>query len=349
MKTTSISTQAISDATRLSLSKLQLQLSTLQKEVTSGRLADVGQTLGHNTGQTISLRQERDRLATIIDTNGVVSGRLKSTQTTLEALNDSAQSFINTLLVARSSSASSQVAIAEARTKLTALAGTMNTNVGGAYIYAGINSDVKPLTDYFETPAPANQLAVANAFVTDFGVAQSAPGTELITGANMQTFLDTTFAALFDPAAWATTWSAASDQNMRSRIATSELVETSTNANVDAVRKLASAFTMIADLGIDTLNQDAYLAVIDTAIRAAGEAVGEITQLRGQLGAVEERVVKANDQMQLQIDIMDRHINLLEAVDPAEASTRISLLLTQIETAYSLTARIQRLSLLNYL
>ena len=44
-----------------------------------------------------------------------------------------------------------------------------------------------------------------------------------------------------------------------------------------------------------------------------------------------------------------RHINLLEAVDPAEASTRISLLLTQIETAYSLTARIQRLSLLNYL
>ena len=51
----------------------------------------------------------------------------------------------------------------------------------------------------------------------------------------------------------------------------------------------------------------------------------------------------------MQIDIIATHIGALEAVDPYEASTRVSTLMTQIETSYALTARIQRLSLLNYL
>jgi flagellar hook-associated protein 3 FlgL len=36
-------------------------------------------------------------------------------------------------------------------------------------------------------------------------------------------------------------------------------------------------------------------------------------------------------------------------VDPFEASTRVAALMTQVETAYAMTARIQNLSLLKYL
>ena len=53
--------------------------------------------------------------------------------------------------------------------------------------------------------------------------------------------------------------------------------------------------------------------------------------------------------MSIQIDIMTNHIGVLEGVDPYEASTRVSALLTQVETAYAMTARIQKLSLLKYL
>jgi flagellar hook-associated protein 3 FlgL len=165
----------------------------------------------------------------------------------------------------------------------------------------------------------------------------------------MQTFLDTTFAGLFDPAAWTANWSAASDQNVRSRISTYDLIETSTNANEAAIRKLASAFTMVADLGTENLNRPAFQAVVDTAVRVAGEAVQQLSLIQGKLGAAQERVSKANDNMSLQVDLIAGHINLLEAVDPAEASTRVSSLLTQLETAYSLTARLQKLSVLNYL
>ena len=46
MELSYISTKAINEGNRLSLMKLQQQLATAQKEVSSGRLADVGQSLG---------------------------------------------------------------------------------------------------------------------------------------------------------------------------------------------------------------------------------------------------------------------------------------------------------------
>ena len=61
MKSTFISTRAISEATRLSMVKMQSKLLVAQKEVATGRLADVGKSLGHQAGQTVSLRQEHLR------------------------------------------------------------------------------------------------------------------------------------------------------------------------------------------------------------------------------------------------------------------------------------------------
>jgi flagellar hook-associated protein 3 FlgL len=349
MKTTSISTQAISDATRLARMKLQLKLADLQKEATTGRLSDVGQSLGYMTGRTVSLRQELERLNTFTDTNSLATSRLQVSQTTLESVASGAQTFINSLIVARSSRTGAGVAVTGAIAKLASLTDAMNSSAGGGFIFAGINTDVKPLTNYFDTPAPANRQAVAAEFLSTFGIAQSAPGVELISAVDMQSFLDTNYATLFDASAWTTTWSAASDQNITSRISTNELIETSTNANEPAVRALASAYAMVADLGVADLNSGAYEAVLDTAIGLAGKAIGELTEVRARLGSAEERIGSANDRMSLQIDIMTNHINLLEGVDPYEASTRVNSLLTQIETAYALTARIQRLSLVNYL
>jgi flagellar hook-associated protein 3 FlgL len=39
----------------------------------------------------------------------------------------------------------------------------------------------------------------------------------------------------------------------------------------------------------------------------------------------------------------------MEQVDPAEASVRVNSLQNQLETALSLTARLQKISLINYL
>lgn len=349
MKTTFISTKAISEATRLSMLKAQSKLIDAQKEMTTGRLADVGKTLGYKAGHTVSLRQEHMRLTSMIDTNSGVSTRLDMTQASLKGLLDGAQQFIGQLIAARDVDIGPTTMQPYAKGGLVAAIDVLNNSLNGSYLFSGINSDIQPVAKYLQNPPAANQQVVADEFFAAFGMTQSDPGLDSVTAASMQAFLDGAFADMFEPAQWTTNWSTASDQDIRSRISTHELVQTSANANEAGVRKLISAYTMLADLGVENLNQPAFQAVVDTAIRVAGEAVKELSELRGALGVVQERVAKANDKMAIQIDIIATHIGTLEGVDPYEASTRIASIMTQIETAYAMTARIQKLSLLNYL
>jgi len=165
----------------------------------------------------------------------------------------------------------------------------------------------------------------------------------------MSSFLGNGFANLFNDAGWKGTWSAASDQNARSRISTSELIDTSTNTNQQPFRQLASAYTMIADLGVTNLNSAAFQTVVDKAVQVAGQAVEGLSTIEASLGTAQQRISTANDRMSIQVNIITNQINGLESVDPAEASTRVSSLLTQIDTAYAVTARIEQLSLLKYL
>jgi flagellar hook-associated protein 3 FlgL len=106
---------------------------------------------------------------------------------------------------------------------------------------------------------------------------------------------------------------------------------------------------MIADLDIEGLNPEAYLAVINKAIEVVGQASADLTQLRAGLGTAEERISAATDRMDVQISLLKEHIGQLEGVDPYEATAKVNALLVQIETAYALTARLQNLSLLNHI
>lgn len=349
MKTTSISTSAISEATRLSILKLQAKLADAQKEMSTGRFADVGAALGSNTGQTVSLRQEYSRLKTISDTNNLVSSRLDSTQATLKSLAANAQSVFDQLTAVRNSGTGGDVLTSQALSMLSSLTNTLNTTSDGAYLFSGINTDVKPIADYTISPPSANKQAVDAAFFAAFGMTQSDPGVANISASAMQDFLDNDFPTLFSPAGWSGAWSSASDQNVRSRISTSDLVDTSVNANDPAIRKLTSALTMVADLGGTQLGRAAYETVLDTAIRTVKESIDGLTGMQASVGATQQRVTSANERMSIQMDIMSKHITQLEAVDPYEAATRVSSLTTQIETAYAMTARLQKLSLLDYL
>ncbi|HET7412807.1 MAG TPA: flagellin, partial [Pararhizobium sp.] len=70
---------------------------------------------------------------------------------------------------------------------------------------------------------------------------------------------------------------------------------------------------------------------------------------RSQLGVAQARVKKANTALKNQTDIINTQIAGLTSVDKTEAITRVNTLMTQIEASYNLTARIQQLSLVNYL
>jgi len=345
-----ISTRSLNEGSRLAVLKLQQRLLTAQKELSSGRLADVGQSLGARTSQTVSLRQELSRLKIITDTNSLVSSRLQVSQQALKGAGDAAQSFISTLIASRNTETGPVVAKNSAKAALIGLTDALNTTFAGEQLFGGVNNDVQPVTNYFSDGAtPANRQAVLDAFQAQFGFAPSDPQVASIVPAQMQDFIDNTLSPMFEQPAWSTNWSTASDTNIQSRISVSEVIDTSANANDVAFRKLAKAYTMISDLGAQNMSRETFIAVVDAAVKFTGEAVQDLSIVRASLGVSQERLAKADTKMDVQKDILTSRINGMEAVDPYDASVRVTSLMTQIETSYSLTARIQDLSLLNYL
>ncbi|NNE24995.1 MAG: flagellar hook-associated family protein [Rhizobiales bacterium] len=349
MKTTFISTPAIANATRLSLMRMQNDMTELNTELSTGRHADVGLHLGHRTGRTVSLRSEHALLNQLTDTNSLVQSRLETTQIALGGLTERAQGFVDITIASRDGWTGPHVGVADARDALSMFAAQLNSSIDGEFVFAGINSDVAPMEDYFGTPASAAKQAVDAAFLAEFGINQSDPAVANITAADMTTFVDGAFAALFDDPAWGATWSSASDQDVSSRISPDTVIETGTNANISPFRKLAMAFTMMADLGGETLNDQAFKVLTDKAAVIASQGIHELALAQGDVGVDQQRIERADRIMSLQLDTLNEAIINLEAVDPYETSTRLNQLISQLEVSYAVTGRLQQLSLVRYI
>ena len=229
---------------------------------------------------------------------------------------------------------------------LQSLLATLNVTMDGQYLFAGINTAVAPMQDY--AAGSPSKTAVDTAFLATFGFAQNSPLASSITAANMQTFLDTTLQTQFDDPAWGTNWSTASDQVMRSRISTTQTINSSVSANDPAFRKLALAYTMLSDLGTN-LNQAAFQTVIDTALLGIGDAINDLAGVGARLGTAQQQTTNASSRLRVQGDLITQQITAMETVDPEEASVRVTNLETQLDMSLALTARIQKLSILNYL
>jgi flagellar hook-associated protein 3 FlgL len=349
MKTTFVSTIALTESTRLTLLKAQAKLAGAQKEMTTGRYGDVGLSIGFRSSETVSLRQDHARLSTIKDSNALVATRLSSTQAVLQSISDDAEAFLGAVNASRESETGPSVIQVEAKTRLEALINGINTEIGGAYIFAGIDVGSEPMAQYFANPPSAGRQAVATAFFDTFGITQSDPAVANISATDMKAFLDGPFADLTADPGWSTNWATASDQNISSRISTNEMIESSTNANIQPLRDLVRAYTMMSDLGVDKLDDEAFRVVIDEAAKLINGAGAKLTQVRANLGTAQERVTTATERISIQVDIFSKHITNLEGVDPYEASARVTALMTQIEVSYALTARMQNMSLLNHL
>lgn len=347
MSATFISTNSISTTLRISAMKSQASLSRATEEATNGRLADVGLSLGALTGRNLTLRAQLVDIDKLVDTNALVSGRLDVTQERVSELIGIAQSFQKDLLAARNSADGGNVIATSSKSNLESLLSTLNITMDGQYLFGGINTAVPPMGDY--AAGSTSKTAIDAAFFATFGFSQTSPAVSGISPAAMQNFLDTTFAAEFDDPAWGTNWSTASDQVMRSRISTTQTVDSSVSANDTAFRKLAMAYTMLSDLGTQNLSEGAFQTLVDTATVTIGAAINDLANVGARLGSVQEQTTNATSRLKVQSDVITKQVTAMEEVDPTEASVRVTSLQNQLEMSLALSARISQLSILNFL
>ncbi|QND62778.1 flagellar hook-associated family protein [Mesorhizobium loti] len=345
---TSVSSAALSNAMRSQQMRMQADLVKATKESSTGRVADVGLALGGRTTQAVTFQRDLDRLNVIIDSNGLVGARLSSTQTSLSQLSSAAQALLSALTTASSSDSSNSLTQSSGKATIQQLTSILNTSVNGEYLFAGTNTDVKPINDFTAAGSPA-KAAFDASFVANFGFTQDDPAAANITAAQMDDFITNDVIPQFMGAGWQGNWSNATDQQIVSRIALNETTPTSTSANSDGIKKLAMAAAMVSSLMSSNISQAAKNTVVSRSTAIVGEALSGIAQVQSETGIAQKRVSDANDRMKTQVDLFERHILDLEGVDPAEAATRVADLTQHIETSFALTARLQQLSLLNYL
>jgi len=348
MMSSYISTLAWTSPARNAIPRLQSELSRASTELSTGRHADVGLTLGVRSAESVGLYLERGEIDSMTQSNAQTRSFVDRTQMSLAQLTTDASAFLKELVVGQSDDSGGQTVQSQAKLALSAFISSMNASDGQRYLFAGVNSAVQPLADYETSP----KTAVNSAFATKFGLSatdpQNDPAVSQIAASDMEAFLDNEFADLFADPAWGTAWSSASSTNLTSRISSTERVTISANANAPAMRNLAMALTMVAELGTANLSDSAREVVLKKATGLAGGSITSFTGMATSLGVSQIRLDVADEAMRKTLDVVNSRVNALEGVDPAEAKTRMDTLSTQLEMSYATTAKIMQLSILNY-
>jgi len=349
MSAMTVSSQYLANVLNLPIMQAKSSLAAAEIEAATGQYADLGLQLGDQSGYELSLRTQTDFLQTLTNSNAIAATNLSTSQSALSAILKDSQSALQNLATWTSGSNSGAILHNLGANALQSLTSSANTTSNGQYVFGGINSGVAPMANYFSSPASGAKAAFDAAFQTSFGFAPSDPATANISASAMQAFLNGPFAAQFQGAAWTSNWSSASNTNAAQEISPGQSIETSTNANQPGFRQLAQAYTMLSELGGAQFSQAAQQIVASTASSLIARGTSAMTATAATLGVAEQRVTSANSSMSAQMTILASEIGGLDNADPNKTAVKINALMTQLQTSYQLTARLQQMSLAHYL
>ena len=349
MKLNNISTMALNAGLRNTTLNHQIELAKLQKEAVTGRKADIGNELGAFSSTVVSFETQIEMLDQLKVTNGIVENRFSTLQASMTRLVEGANDFIGQITAELTSNLEQGVLKTVGQSALQSLSITMNVTFKGEYVLSGINSDSPAIVDYEGASGSAAKTAVANAFQTNFGFAPDDPAAANITPAAMEAFLDGPFNDLFNDANWQSLWSGSSDRGIRAKISPRELVETPTTGQAQAFRSVTAAAVMITEFSSATFSENTMNKLAEKSITMMSTSVSQIGDEQAKTGIIEERVKDANERMEFQKNVITEQLGGIADVDSYETAVRLNQLLTSLEASYAATARIQSLSLMNFI
>jgi len=348
MSINAISSQSLYGAGFSSVQLGQKNLVDLQTEVSTGRLANVGESLGANIDQAFNARAQLIELDGFQQSTNLVSGRLQATQTALGSMATDVNTMISNLQTASNNSTAQTTAVTVGSGLLSSFQDYLNTSYDGVYIFGGINSSQPPVGTQLTSPASTGLVAVQTAFQSYFGFSTSDPKVANITSQQLTTFLNGPFQSVFSGASWSN-FSSASSANLQDRISAGQVVTSSANANDPSFQSLAKGYLMVSALGGTGLSQGAFQTLASAASSALSAGGSGITQIQANLGAVQQQCTAAQQVNTTASNLLQAQVNKLEGTDPYQIVTQLNSLTNQLEASYSTTNRIQKLSILNYL
>ncbi len=314
---------------------LKADLSRLSQELTTGVRADITTVGTADYGPIANIERLLTTLEARKTTTAEAAVVAETMQRALESIQEGGRKTGQALLSVQGAASSTSVdtVVTDAKTGFAQLVSTLNTNAAGRSLFAGAATD---------------RVALASA--EDMLAALSAAISGQTTAADVAQIVDDWFTAPgggFEASAYL----GSSSPMGAFQVSEGETIRLDVRADDPALREVMKAYALASLVGDGALagnpaQQDALLTMAGEAMFAADH---KLTALRADLGSVQEQVENAEISNRAMQTSMELSRNALIAVDPYETATKLEAVYSQLETYYSITARLSRLSFTDYL
>lgn len=312
---------------------LKSVLQVLTQEMTTGAAADTGRHVSGDYAPLAGIDASLSRLAGYKSTTSEAALLSGAMQTVLETVESMISSLGPQLLSASSGTTATQVnAVAgEAHQKLQTAMALYNTDLAGRTLFAGVATDGVATVD-METLLAMLETEIIGA-VSGAGVASR-------------------IAAWFDaPTGYSATGYLGGGPMSPVAVAPGETADLGFTAADPGIRETLKGLAMAALLDRGALAGDAP-GRADLARRAGESLINSATaraNMAARVGTVQGQIEAASVRNSAETTSLQIARNGITAVDPYETASRLEATRLQLETLYTLTARISRLSLVDYL
>ena len=311
---------------------LRAQVSRAAQEVTTGQHTYLARALRGDVAPLLAIDASLARLGAFKTTATDAALTTAAQQSALSGLSSLAKGITTTLLGSRDFSTSVQVnaVAADARGRFASAIGLLNTEATGRAVFSGVATGTAPLGS---ADAMLSALETAALGATTAGQVAAA-----VTG---------WFA---DPLGYAAFYQGGGPLSP-APIAPGEVAELSTTALDPALRDTLAGFAMAAliDRGILPGDPSERARLAQTAGQALLTSEDARITLAARIGTVEGQVEAARTRNATEETALGILRSDIGSVDPYEAATRLETARAQLESLYLVTARVSRLSLVEFL
>ena len=353
----SISTLQLNLQNRKLVSDLTVQVSKATQELSTGYRQDVFADLGARSAQTLEFRNRMGRTEDFVILNEMLAGKLEMLEDALSGVRDSTQEFLN--IAVGSAESPNQLATElqnQAEATLNFVMAGLNMAYGGEYLLSGVATDTKPIQDIY-TAHPITGRSPSDVInnIVGTGPATAADANMMITeldaifASGSTDPLDDYEATFFNGTPLT---DAGGQPNPRSiaQIDDETRMEYGIQANDPAVRDVLKGLFMFASVDVTTISDPAaYQAWASEAVDAIASGLQGLDEARVKVGSHRKLLDDTIASQQARMDVYNARIIALETADPYETAARLQNLQTQLEATYASTARIGRMSFLNYM
>ena len=308
--------------------------SRVTEEVASGQVSDVKSVLRGNTGYLSEIENDLQTLSGYRVATVEAAQFADASQTALELVNSSVER-LSSIFFAMPNNAFGAVLDQfsnDAETEMTTIVNALNTTSGGRSVFAGRATDRSALEDV-DAILDALRAATATAMTPE----------------ELKTQVDQWFS---DPLGFATVAYTGTDEALVPfRVGNDETVEVRVTANDAAFRDI------LKQVSIAVISEDASFGFSTSErqglLRDSGQGLFQVqtdlTAVRASVGSAQARIDAVSTRNATEENALLIAKGALLQVDPYEAATELEAVQFQLQSLYTVTARMSDMSFVNFI